>query len=79
MNTLVILTGSGRSGTSLLASKLEKEGVYLGADLLNADNSNLHGYFEDKNLIELNNHIFEKLSCVTMINVIICFPKINYI
>ena len=72
MNTLVILTGTGRSGTSLLANKLEKEGVYLGTDLLDADNSNLHGYFEDKKLLELNNHIFEKLS----LNKILPFKKI---
>lgn len=62
MKTLVILTGTGRSGTSLLANKLDKEGVYLGTDLLDADNSNLYGYYEDKKLLELNKHIFEKLS-----------------
>jgi len=62
MNTLVILTGTGRSGTSLLANKLEKEGAYFGSDTLDADNSNLYGYYEDKKLLELNNHIFKILS-----------------
>jgi len=49
----VVITGMHRSGTSLLASFLAASGVDLGDDLFPADAHNRHGYFEDRELLEL--------------------------
>ncbi|MEL7418373.1 MAG: hypothetical protein AAGK10_07335 [Cyanobacteria bacterium J06555_3] len=46
-NSVIIITGMHRSGTSLTASLLQSAGVYLGDRLMSADSGNAKGYFED--------------------------------
>src|SRR3954454_19058166 len=53
MSRVVAITGMHRSGTSLLASFLERAGVDLGGDFFPADPRNPRGYFEDRELLEL--------------------------
>jgi hypothetical protein len=53
MAAAVVITGMHRSGTSLLASFLERAGLDLGTDFFPADPRNPRGYFEDRELLEL--------------------------
>jgi hypothetical protein len=46
-----------RSGTSALARGLQMLGVYLGNSFLNPQPDNPTGYWEDKNICELNEHL----------------------
>lgn len=50
----VLIAGMHRSGTSVVAKMFKEAGIDLGADLLRADNNNLHGYFEEINALNLN-------------------------
>ena len=60
MKKLIIITGTGRCGTSLLSGYLQNKKKNL-VDQIPKDNSNPHGYFENKDLINLNQKIFKKL------------------
>ena len=62
MKKLILITGSGRSGTSLLSGHLKKNYRSLRTNEIEADNSNPYGYFEDASLIELNEKILKKLN-----------------
>lgn len=62
MKKLILITGSGRSGTSLLSGHLKKNYMSLETDEIEPDNSNPYGYFEDASLIQLNEKIFKKLN-----------------
>lgn len=58
---IVVILGMARSGTSFIASWLNKCGLYLGQDLLEPDNIwNEKGFFEDKSIIKINNKIFKR-------------------
>ena len=46
-----------RSGTSALARGLQMLGVYLGNDFLSPQPDNPTGYWEDKNICELNERL----------------------
>ncbi len=63
MASAVVITGMHRSGTSLLASFLARAGVDLGDDFFPADPRNPRGYFEDRELLELETAMLH--SCVT--------------
>src|SRR5262245_11985949 len=54
---MFIVTGSGRSGTSAVAKLLHDAGLSAGHDLIAADEGNAEGYYEERGLIELNQHI----------------------
>ncbi len=54
---MFIVTGSGRSGTSAVAKLLHDAGLSVGHDLIAADEGNAEGYYEERALIELNQHI----------------------
>ena len=54
---MYIVTGSGRSGTSAVAKLLHDAGLSVGHDLIAADEGNAEGYYEERALIELNQHI----------------------
>jgi len=56
MNNIIIL-GSGRSGTSMIAGLFSKAGYYSGDRPINATFSNPLGYFEDAEINELNNKL----------------------
>lgn len=58
----VIITGCGRSGTSLCAGMLSQNGYFMGREPINADDSNPDGYFEDREIERINEHILEKVS-----------------
>jgi hypothetical protein len=62
MKKLILITGTGRSGTSLLSGYLKKNYSSLGIDEIEPDNSNPYGYYEDASLIKLNEEIFKKLN-----------------
>ena len=51
----VLILGSGRSGTSMVAGLFRDSGYYLGFDLLAASAANPYGYFEDTGITEINN------------------------
>lgn len=55
----VIVAGMHRSGTSLVASVMQAAGVDLGESLLGATESNPRGHFEDLDLIEWHDSVFE--------------------
>jgi hypothetical protein len=50
----LIITGMHRSGTSLLASLLQRGGVHIGERLVSASAHNPRGYFEDEEFMQLH-------------------------
>lgn len=63
----LIITGMHRSGTSLLASAMQRAGVEIGDELLGASRSNPKGHFEDRAFLELHEAIFADHG-VTVVN-----------
>lgn len=55
----LIVAGFHRSGTSLVCQLLHRAGLFLGYDLLGAKFSNLHGHFEDTEVLNLHQQILE--------------------
>jgi hypothetical protein len=54
---MFLICGSGRSGTSAVARLLHEAGITMGRDLIEADESNAEGYFEERAVIELDDVI----------------------
>ena len=54
---MIIITGSGRSGTSAVARMVHEAGLAVGHDLIEADESNAEGYFEERGLVVVNDAI----------------------
>lgn len=52
-----IVTGMHRSATSLVAKGLQQAGVEMGQDLLEPNDGNPEGYFEDREFVYLNEAI----------------------
>lgn len=52
-----IVCGSGRSGTSAVAQLLHRAGLSVGHDLVEADEHNTEGYFEERQVIKINQAI----------------------
>lgn len=52
MKPIVVIVGMARSGTSLIAQALERLGVSFGSPLVEADHSNVRGYYEHKELVK---------------------------
>lgn len=57
----VIILGSGRSGTSMVAGLFRHNGAFQGKELLAPTISNPLGYYEDKHLNLLNNALIERM------------------
>ncbi len=57
----IFVVGMHRSGTSAVAGLLQRMGVYLGSDLMQADKFNEKGYFENKKVFEINERILDTL------------------
>ena len=57
----VIVLGSGRSGTSMVAGSLAAAGYFLGHDLLPPSPSNPKGFFEDVEVNAINEDILESV------------------
>lgn len=54
---MIIVTGSGRSGTSAVAQALHISGISVGHDLIEADEGNPEGYFEERGVVRVNDAI----------------------
>ncbi len=57
--TVFIITGMHRSGTSLTASILQSAGVHIGRHLLGADQVNIKGHFENLDFYHLHMNILD--------------------
>ena len=57
MTGQLIVAGFHRSGTSLVCQLLHRAGLFLGYDLLGPAFSNLHGHFEDTEILTLHQQI----------------------
>ncbi len=56
-NPRFIVCGSGRSGTSAVAQLLHRAGVSVGHDLIEPDEHNAEGYFEERQVVKINQAI----------------------
>jgi hypothetical protein len=59
MRSDVFVVGCGRSGTSLIAGLLADAGYHTGRNMLPASPSNPKGFFQDADVIRLNEEILE--------------------
>jgi len=59
-NKQIIVLGVMRSGTSLASGMLSKMGVDMGVDRKNPDKNNPNGYFEDREIFNLNRMILTR-------------------
>ena len=57
MSDQLIIAGFHRSGTSATAQLLHRAGLFIGYDLLQAKPSNPYGHFEDREVVNLHNHL----------------------
>ena len=55
----IIIMGSGRSGTSMVAGCFANSGYFMGDDLWNACESNPKGFFEDREINEINEDLIK--------------------
>lgn len=60
MSRVLVVTGMHRSGTSLVASYLQRCGLDMGEDLLPADVGNPLGYYEDVHIHDLHRELLWK-------------------
>lgn len=58
--TVLVIAGMHRSGTSMTASLVQALGVDVGRDLMEADDNNQRGYFEDWDFVRLHQAIFRE-------------------
>lgn len=58
MRRVVVITGMGRSGTSLAASLLQRAGLDMGERLIDPGESNRRGYFEDADFVQFHERAF---------------------
>ena len=56
-----MVLGMHRSGTSAITKGLEVLGVNLGDNLLPPKDDNPKGFFEDRDLVNLNERVLEKI------------------
>lgn len=61
---IIVILGSGRSGTSLCAKILGRLGIRMEATLQRPNEMNPEGYFEDGRLVEINKRLLGKLAPV---------------
>lgn len=58
----VIILGSGRSGTSMVAGTLSQSGYFMGDRLLPPNDANPKGFFEDMEVNAINEDILESVA-----------------
>lgn len=51
---MIIICGSGRSGTSAVARLIHEAGISVGHDLIEPDEHNAEGYFEERLVVMMN-------------------------
>ncbi len=56
----LVITGMHRSGTSLVARMLRHTGVNIGSDLVEADDGNPHGYYEDREFVAFHDDLLRR-------------------
>ena len=56
---MFLITGSGRSGTSAVGQLLHEAGLSVGHDLIEPDEHNAEGYFEERMVIMINDAILK--------------------
>lgn len=54
----IIVTGTGRSGTSAVAAVLHESGISMGTTFDEASQHNARGFYEDLHALEINRRIF---------------------
>ncbi len=59
--TCILVLGMHRSGTSALTGSLYNLGIDLGNNLLEADNANQKGYFENSKIVQINDIILSSI------------------
>ncbi|RME58681.1 sulfotransferase family protein, partial [Candidatus Parcubacteria bacterium] len=57
----VLILGSGRSGTSMVAGTLAKAGYFMGTQFVPPRESNPKGFFEDHEINDINEAILKKV------------------
>jgi len=60
MSQVIIITGMGRSGTSLVASLVQRAGVNIGERLVPPGKANPRGFFEDADFVEFHKQALRK-------------------
>ncbi|MFC4783168.1 sulfotransferase family protein [Nocardioides sp. MAHUQ-72] len=60
MNTLVLITGTGRSGTSTMSGTLHHLGLYVPGPYLGANESNPKGFFESRWSVRFHKRVTQK-------------------
>ena len=63
MKTCVLVLGCHRSGTSMLAGMLNKLDVYMGNNLKEPDKNNNKGFYEQVDILHLNERILNSVGC----------------
>ncbi len=54
---VLIITGMHRSGTSMIAHMVKHLGVNIGSDLIDANEGNPHGYYEDRQFVDFHDEL----------------------
>jgi hypothetical protein len=54
---MILICGTGRSGTSAVARLLHEAGISVGHELIPADEHNAEGYYEERQLVAVNEAI----------------------
>ncbi|OWT74945.1 MULTISPECIES: hypothetical protein [unclassified Achromobacter] len=62
-SNVVLVLGMHRSGTSAISACLERLGVVMGSTLAKADEWNPKGYFEEREIVSFNDHLFDLAGC----------------
>src|SRR5579872_2233679 len=58
-DSILVITGMHRSGTSLVASILQSVGLHLGHNLMPATEANPYGYFENLEFVNFHRAVLE--------------------
>ena len=58
---IILIVGSGRSGTSMLTEAFAKAGCYLGEGLIEANKFNERGYFENRRVVNFHKELLLNL------------------
>lgn len=63
---ILLVTGSGRSGTSTVAGALQRLGLYIPPPLIEADETNPRGFYESRWVIEFHKELLNRVPVRTI-------------
>jgi hypothetical protein len=66
---MIIICGSGRSGTSAVARLVHEAGISVGHDLIEPDEHNAEGYFEERLVVMMNDALLNDVGLRTWFSV----------